>query len=177
MLPPAQSNVMRFYTPTILTSGVIILFEYNSLFVGQISPSLNLNPDGIGCVDPKGFVSCYAAVSGTASSNCPNDCEKDYQQGTNPYKQCLTACNDNWYAGNIGCWIQSCWNQVGFHHFRSFLAYRKNRYTPANINSLQLCISTVSVIPRETEYHISQHRLVFRRGHVVCIIDLAQSTY
>lgn len=69
----------------------------------------NLNPKGEGCVDPDGYLDCYAAQEKQASF-CVNTVNKtcDAQQVNN----CISSCYGAQLAGNIGCWIQSCWNRV-----------------------------------------------------------------
>ena len=80
----------------------------------------NLNPTGAGCVDPEGYLACYAAQSKQAAS-CTDTINKtcDAQQIGN----CLSACAGAQLGGNIGCWIQSCWNQVLLLHDLNIVVY------------------------------------------------------
>ncbi|KAF8847563.1 hypothetical protein BDZ45DRAFT_320904 [Acephala macrosclerotiorum] len=71
----------------------------------------NWNPTGQGCVDPKGFLSCYDNQSSNAVS-CTAFCDSNTVKGTKAYTDCILGCNGAWLASNVGCWIQSCWNQV-----------------------------------------------------------------
>ncbi|KAE9375265.1 hypothetical protein N431DRAFT_369506 [Stipitochalara longipes BDJ] len=71
----------------------------------------NWNPSGEGCVDPTGFVSCYATQSSSALS-CTNTCASNNKKGSSEYNICVNECKELWLATNVGCWIQSCWNQV-----------------------------------------------------------------
>ena len=71
----------------------------------------NWNPSGEGCVDPTGFVSCYASQSSAASA-CTNTCASSNTKGSSQYNICTNQCRELWLADNVGCWIQSCWNQV-----------------------------------------------------------------
>jgi len=81
----------------------------------------NWNPTGEGCVDPKRFLSCFEeAVTDTTS--CASGCEARDAKETKAYQDCLLACSGFQLASNVGCWIESCWNQVnldserdGFH--------------------------------------------------------------
>ncbi len=72
----------------------------------------NYNPSGTGCVDPSGFLSCYSA-QGTKAVSCVNFCDSTIpDQSGITYQNCVLGCEGAWLAGNIGCWIQGCWNQV-----------------------------------------------------------------
>ncbi|CZR69644.1 uncharacterized protein PAC_19544 [Phialocephala subalpina] len=79
--------------------------------VGVICDTRNWNPTGQGCVDPNGFLSCYATQSSNAVS-CVGFCDSNTVKGTGAYTDCILGCNGAWLASNVGCWIQSCWNQV-----------------------------------------------------------------
>jgi hypothetical protein len=78
----------------------------------------NWNPYGEGCVDPTGFLSCYATQSSKASS-CTSACASSNTKGSSTYNICVNECKELWLADNIGCWIQSCWNQVCFMPYRN----------------------------------------------------------
>jgi hypothetical protein len=71
--------------------------------------TLNLDPTGQGCVDPQGFLDCYQAQANkgtTCVSAADNTCS-----GTE-LAECVAGCAGAQLAGNIGCWLQSCWNQA-----------------------------------------------------------------
>ncbi|KAH8748570.1 hypothetical protein F5882DRAFT_470916 [Hyaloscypha sp. PMI_1271] len=98
---------------TIIAGALFALF---SMALGQTNllqtnVTTNWNPTGEGCVDTVGFLSCYADQGITANS-CADACSVSNKKGSAPYNTCVTACDQLWYAGNIGCWLQSCWNQV-----------------------------------------------------------------
>lgn len=80
----------------------------------------NWNPTGQGCVDPKGFLSCYDTRSSNAVS-CVSFCDSDTVKGTGAYEDCILGCGGAQLAGNVGCWIQSCWNQVRWPLHPDFL--------------------------------------------------------
>jgi hypothetical protein len=71
----------------------------------------NLNPGGVGCVDPSGYTSCYT-TSGYNFGTCAEFCTKSYVVGTTEYESCAAACLAVNWATNIGCWMQSCWNKI-----------------------------------------------------------------
>lgn len=75
----------------------------------------NYNPTGEGCVDPDGFLSCYKSNEDQAVS-CLSFC--DTTPGT-IHNNCILGCSNAQLASNIGCWIQGCWNQVGFPQRKS----------------------------------------------------------
>jgi hypothetical protein len=82
----------------------------------------NLNPTGEGCVDPKGFLDCYADQQTKATecaTNAPKTCSGD------TLTECLAACGNSQLAGNVGCWVQSCWNQVSSSLMPGFLIREK----------------------------------------------------
>jgi hypothetical protein len=76
-----------------------------------IADTRNWNPQGDGCVDPKGFLSCYQDNSDTAVG-CVQLCNQTATVDTGNYDNCVLGCNGQWLASNIGCWVQSCWNEV-----------------------------------------------------------------
>lgn len=85
-----------------------------ALFVvarAQTNFTTDWNPLGEGCVDTKGFLSCYSDQSSKAAS-CTSTCAANNPKGSNQYNTCVDACDELWLADNLGCWIQSCWNQV-----------------------------------------------------------------
>ncbi|KAH6714288.1 hypothetical protein DL95DRAFT_368996 [Leptodontidium sp. 2 PMI_412] len=71
----------------------------------------NWNPTGQGCVDTDGFLSCYQSRVDDAVG-CVKACNSTTKAGTELNQNCILGCNGAWLAGNIGCWIQGCWNQV-----------------------------------------------------------------
>ncbi|RDW87748.1 hypothetical protein BP5796_03442 [Coleophoma crateriformis] len=71
----------------------------------------NYNPTGQGCLDPDGFLSCYAKQVDLVTS-CATGCTASNVAGSQALKTCLTGCNGAQLAGNLGCWVQSCWNQL-----------------------------------------------------------------
>lgn len=68
------------------------------------------SPNGLGCVDPAGFNACFKKNTETFV-----DCGDVYCRGqtSQNYNDCLRNCKGTQGTANIGCWIQSCWNQVG----------------------------------------------------------------
>ncbi|KAH8589623.1 hypothetical protein B0O99DRAFT_692358 [Bisporella sp. PMI_857] len=95
---------------------VSISFVRNVLLVcGLVSTvaadARNWNPTGAGCVDTDGFLSCYETQANNAVS-CLKVCNSTTEAATQINQNCILGCNGAWLAGNIGCWIQSCWNQV-----------------------------------------------------------------
>ncbi|KAE8441186.1 hypothetical protein EG329_005786 [Mollisiaceae sp. DMI_Dod_QoI] len=90
----------------LLVAG-IVCFAPSSV----ICDTRNWNPTGEGCVDTKGFLSCYDTQSSNADS-CVQFCDSNFVKGTGAYTDCILGCNGAWLASNVGCWIQSCWNQV-----------------------------------------------------------------
>jgi len=68
----------------------------------------NTSPTGEGCVDPKGFTDCFATSANNLVS-CGEFCKT---QNTLNYNDCILGCGKTQLSRNLGCWIQSCWNQV-----------------------------------------------------------------
>ncbi|KAH8671937.1 hypothetical protein BGZ60DRAFT_527375 [Tricladium varicosporioides] len=81
------------------------------LCTGVIADARNYNPTGEGCVDPKGFLSCYQKNI-DAAVGCTGQCNNTTPANSATRQNCILGCNGGWLASNIGCWIQSCWNQV-----------------------------------------------------------------
>jgi hypothetical protein len=106
----------KFWVGTALTLAILSStaraqtdsYQSNS-FEGNFTT--NWNPSGEGCVDPAGFVSCYATQS-SSSLSCMTACANSNKKGTSQYNICVNECKELWLANNVGCWIQSCWNQV-----------------------------------------------------------------
>ncbi len=103
---------------------IVTIFALLSCFILVQLPhsnadASNQNPTGEGCVDPQGYLSCYAAQVKQAAF-CTETVNKtcDAQQINN----CIAGCYGAQLAGNIGCWIQSCWNKVcwNFTNYESF---------------------------------------------------------
>ncbi|KAH7416638.1 hypothetical protein BKA64DRAFT_655640 [Cadophora sp. MPI-SDFR-AT-0126] len=76
-----------------------------------VADARNWNPTGQGCVDTDGFLTCYQARIDDAVG-CVKACNSTSKAGTQINQDCILGCNGAWLAGNIGCWIQGCWNQV-----------------------------------------------------------------
>jgi len=83
-------------------------------FPVAFADTTNYNSTGQGCVDPKRFLACYQTQINKASSYS-GLCNSTDATGTAALKQCELGCDGLWHAGNIACWIQSCWNQVSGH--------------------------------------------------------------
>ncbi len=88
--------------------GLLTALGFSSLVHGD---TRNWNPSGQGCVDPSGYLSCYKAQSDQAVS-CVDFCTSSEPAGSEELTLCEAGCGGAWLAGNIGCWIQGCWNQV-----------------------------------------------------------------
>jgi hypothetical protein len=99
----------------------------------------NLNPGGVGCVDPSGYTSCYT-TSGYNFGTCAEFCTKSYVAGTTEYENCAAACQAVNWATNIGCWMQSCWNKVLRHHLPTNLLLIQSRFTLAVTKELRFSI-------------------------------------
>ena len=108
-LKPFHSAMVSFHH--ILRAVTIFGFI---AFPAAFADTTNYNPTGEGCVDPKGFLTCYQTQINKASS-CSGLCNSTDAAGTSALKQCELGCDGQWHAGNIACWIQSCWNQVSGH--------------------------------------------------------------
>jgi hypothetical protein len=76
-----------------------------------IADPRNFNPSGEGCVDQSGFLSCYKSQA-VAAVDCENFCVTSTKKGSEEAESCSRGCGGHWLAANIGCWIQSCWNEV-----------------------------------------------------------------
>jgi hypothetical protein len=99
-----------------LTAASVALIAFSSVARAQTNFTTNWNPLGEGCVDTTGFLSCYSDQSSKAAS-CTNVCTQSNTKDTPAYNTCIDACDELWLADNIGCWIQSCWNQVCTYYF------------------------------------------------------------
>lgn len=94
----------------------ITLFTLCSSVLGQtnlvpINFTANWNPTGDGCVDASGFLSCYTS-QGSKAATCKAACAASDTKGSSAYNTCANLCEVAWLGDNLGCWIQSCWNQV-----------------------------------------------------------------
>lgn len=104
------SNLLKMLL--ISSKSLVILSSFSSLVLSQTGQfAANLNPQGLGCADPKGYLSCYeqnaqdaAQCADRAPSTCPPD--KDSQDA------CLASCGYRQLAANLACWLTSCWNMV-----------------------------------------------------------------
>lgn len=106
---------------------VSFLFVRNALLISAfvttvVADARNWNPTGEGCVDTQGFLSCYEAQTNNAVG-CIKVCNSTTKAATQINQDCILGCNGAWLAGNIGCWIQSCWNQVCPPSTRRFWIY------------------------------------------------------
>jgi len=95
-----------------LTIVIVSLITFYSTALGQTTNfTTNWNPTGEGCVDTTGFLSCYDN-QGTKADSCMTACANNNKKGSSEYNTCVNLCTQAWIADNLGCWIQSCWNQV-----------------------------------------------------------------
>lgn len=81
--------------------------------ITEASSFTNLNSNGRDCIDPSGFLKCYAAQE-HETVVCINDWAPKYCQSKTSRHNCMKSCFSRQNVGNIGCWLQSCWNQVSF---------------------------------------------------------------
>jgi hypothetical protein len=93
-------SIMAFISQLLL----VLALTYSTVLGASSSFTTNWNPNGDGCVDTKGFLSCYQTEA-TKGTNCLNSCASNDQN-------CVDGCTGFWLASNVGCWLQSCWNQV-----------------------------------------------------------------
>lgn len=94
-------------------SGLLLaLLASSSVVLGASTNfTTNWNPNGDGCVDTKGFLSCYDTQA-SQGTTCVDNCANTNKEGTTAYQDCVNGCTGLWLASNVGCWLQSCWNQV-----------------------------------------------------------------
>ena len=94
---------------TLLTT----LFSVAHAQSNTTNPSLtqNLNPTGAGCVDPAGYLACYQKGI-TSATACAAVAEAQCGPFAGNIDICLQGCLAAQLASNIGCWLQSCWNEV-----------------------------------------------------------------
>ena len=90
---------------------VTILVDLLSVLGLVQASTLNLDPTGQGCVDPKGFLDCYQAQEDQAVT-CVATAKKTCTSSDQELGECVVGCAGAQLAGNIGCWLQSCWNQA-----------------------------------------------------------------
>lgn len=81
------------------------------LAIRLANATLNLDPTGQGCVDPQGFLDCYEAQVNQAAT-CLATAQKTCTSSPTELAECVVGCAGYQRAGNIGCWLQSCWNQA-----------------------------------------------------------------
>ncbi|PMD31554.1 hypothetical protein L207DRAFT_591505 [Hyaloscypha variabilis F] len=94
------------------TTRIFLALIASSTVLGAATNlTTNWNPNGDGCVDTKGFLSCYDTQASTGV-NCLDNCANDNQEGSTAYKTCVSGCTGHWLASNVGCWLETCWNQV-----------------------------------------------------------------
>ncbi|KAG9245429.1 hypothetical protein BJ878DRAFT_548083 [Calycina marina] len=94
--------------PTTICSILLkLLLVVTAVFAG----TENYNPTGEGCVDARGFLSCYAEAV-TLTAGCVAGCKETSTIATDTHDLCLAGCNGAQLAGNLACWVQSCWNQL-----------------------------------------------------------------
>ena len=109
-----HSCFQKFLYGTIVTSFKMLFKSTISiaLFATLVySQAKDLNPEGVGCVDPSGYTSCYA-TSASKFTGCGEACMNQYSQGSTDFEDCINGCSATNWATNIGCWLQTCWNQV-----------------------------------------------------------------
>jgi len=109
-----HSCFQKFLYGTIVTSFKMLFKSTISiaLFATLVySQAKDLNPEGVGCVDPSGYTSCYA-TSASKFTSCGEACINLYAQGSTDFDDCISGCSATNWATNIGCWLQTCWNQV-----------------------------------------------------------------
>ncbi|KAE9377558.1 hypothetical protein N431DRAFT_527494 [Stipitochalara longipes BDJ] len=75
------------------------------------SQAKDLNPGGVSCVDPSGYTSYYA-TSASKFTGCGEAYINQYSQGNTNFEDCINGCSAMNWATNIGCWLQTCWNQT-----------------------------------------------------------------
>ena len=86
----------------------LFLLAQSLLWSLVFADASNKNPNGDGCVDPKGFLQCYKDNEDQLT-NCLDDAKKC---PTDEYSACVLGCGNAQLAANIGCWLTSCWNEV-----------------------------------------------------------------
>lgn len=91
---------------------LVFLFPALISLTDALNPLENLNPTGQGCVDPTGFLECFKTQSDQAKTcltNAENTCVGPHDDNID---SCAAGCTEHLLAANIGCWLQSCWNQA-----------------------------------------------------------------
>ncbi|KAJ7642086.1 hypothetical protein FB45DRAFT_1000494 [Roridomyces roridus] len=102
--PSTRQLVPSAAMPT-LPALVTLLFWTASV----LSDTNSTTPSGVGCVDPQGLVDCYNNNVAQATS-CTADADKNCDSDNRGL--CLAGCANYQLAANVGCWLESCWNQV-----------------------------------------------------------------
>jgi hypothetical protein len=73
-------------------SGLLTLLASSSAVLGSSTNfTTNWNPNGDGCVDTKGFLSCYDAQA-SQGTTCLDNCANTNKQGTTAYQNCANEC-------------------------------------------------------------------------------------
>jgi len=78
-------------------SSLVLVVTFFALLAFVRASTTNYNPTGAGCVDPKGFVSCYQTQLDTASK-CSGTCNATDAAGTQARNMCLTGCDGQLHA-------------------------------------------------------------------------------
>lgn len=90
-----------------LPTQIISLFAVFSILQAQQI----LNPTGEGCIDPTGFLQCYSNIENIDLFTVEDLCAQ-YTTPSDEWSDCVLAAYYVGLAGNIGRWIQSCWNML-----------------------------------------------------------------
>jgi hypothetical protein len=121
LLPPIFTRFFRFAfcilcfrssVAKMIYLRLISLFTiFTSLALAQTSTrsgisALETGNVGDGCVDPREFASCFKQTE-DAFVDCGVRCNI-----TRPSPDCILQCGKTRDAGNFGCAIENCWNQV-----------------------------------------------------------------
>ncbi|RDW58587.1 hypothetical protein BP6252_13063 [Coleophoma cylindrospora] len=80
-----------------------------SVLVGLQAATLVHSIDPDVCVDPQGFVACTESFDARYTGCIA---EPACTQSPEIYKNCLNGCGGTRLAGNLACWVQSCWNRI-----------------------------------------------------------------
>ncbi|KAE9366568.1 hypothetical protein N431DRAFT_515018 [Stipitochalara longipes BDJ] len=90
----------------------LALIVSSSMVLGAATNfTTNWNPNGDGCGGTKGFLSCYGTQASKGVTYLDN-CANNNKEGTTAYQSCTNEYTGLWLASNVGCWLESCWNQV-----------------------------------------------------------------
>jgi len=109
-IPQSLNLIPPEYFKMLLSRSRVALISALSLLISFVTADArNWNPNGDGCVDSKGFLSCYQEAVDNAVG-CVGTCNTTTTSDT--YDDCLLGCGGYQLAANVGCWIESCWNEV-----------------------------------------------------------------